>query len=69
MFGRKSKELQSLLEATRKSLKVAEMRAEKLKKLNDKNERRIKELEEECEFLFNNLSKKKRELLDADKHK
>ena len=40
---------------------------EETKQLLRQKEERIKVLENECEFLFNNLSKKKRELIDADK--
>lgn len=84
MLFRRKKELQSLLEATRKSLGMAENKAEKLakevKELNEENhalyeeskglrkmnaemESRISDLEIQCEFLANNLSKKKRELV------
>ena len=88
MLFRRKKELQSLLEATRKSLGMAENKAEKLakqakelheenhalyeenkelRKMNAEMESRISDLEVQCEFLFNNLSKKKRELVDNGK--
>lgn len=37
------------------------------KELLKEKEARIEVLEAECEFLFNNLSKKKRESINADK--
>lgn len=77
MFGKTKK----LLEATRKSLAVEQFRVDERDKFieSQRNENhalyeenkelkvRIADLEAQCEFLFNNLSKKKRELVRPNK--
>lgn len=69
MFRRK-RELQSLVNASRKSLAEAEMKIAERNKLikleveeNARLKDKIKDLENNIEFLVNNLSSKKRELV------
>lgn len=80
MFGRKLKEQLKMategLKIREKELKaMQEYVDEKIneiikleRKVKQKNER-IRELEAECEYLFNNLTPKKRELINADRAK
>lgn len=70
MFFRKNKELQSLVNSSRKSLKDAEEKITERNKLikhllEEKEELKARntDLENNIEFLFNNLSKQKRELV------
>ena len=70
MFFRKIKELQSLVNSSRKSLKDAEEKITERNKLikhllEEKEELKARntDLENNIEFLFNNLSKQKRELV------
>ena len=70
MFFRKNKELQSLVNSSRKSLKDAEEKITERNKLikhllEEKEELKARntDLEKNIEFLFNNLSKQKRELV------
>lgn len=70
MFFKTRKEMQSLIDSSRRSLKNAEEKIEQRNKLlrNQTNEikelkARIKDLENNVEFLYNNLTPKKRELV------
>ena len=72
-FRRKIKELESLVEASRKSLRRAEDQIRQRNKLieNQHNENkelksRITDLENNVELLVNNLTPKKRELVRPD---
>lgn len=82
MLFRKTKELQSLVNASRKALVNAEEKIEDLQHLrlqdqrnnalilkeNAKLKARIVDLENNVEFLANNLSAKKRELVGIGTH-
>ena len=82
MLFRKTKELQSLVNASRRALVNAEEKIEDLKQLrlqdqrnnalilkeNAKLKARIVDLENNVEFLANNLSAKKRELVGIGTH-
>ncbi len=82
MLFRKTKELQSLVNASRKALTDAEKKIEDLKHLrlqeqrnnelilkeNAKLKAKIVDLENNVEFLANNLSAKKRELVGIGTH-
>lgn len=82
MLFRKTKELQSLVNASRKALTDAEKKIEDLKHLrlqeqrnnelilkeNAKLKDKIVDLENNEEFLANNLSAKKRELVGIGTH-
>ena len=70
MFFKTRKEMQSLINASRKSLKNAEEKIEQRNNLlRSQTEEikalksRIKDLENNVEFLYNNLTPKKRELV------
>lgn len=70
MFFKTRKEMQSLINASRKSLKNAEEKIEQRNNLlRSQTEEikalksRIKDLENNIEFLYNNLTPKKRELV------
>ena len=70
MFFKTRKEMQSLINASRKSLKTAEEKIEQRNNLlRSQTEEikalksRIKDLENNVEFLYNNLTPKKRELV------
>ena len=70
---KKRKEMQSLIDASRKSLARAEVKIAERNKLlrNEIKEKeqlksKIKDLENNIEFLINNLSPKKRELARPD---
>lgn len=56
---RSRKEMQSLIDSSRKSLAEAELQIAEKEQLKSK----IKDLENNIEFLVNNLSAKKRELV------
>lgn len=73
MFKSK-KDMQGLIDATRKSLADAEMKVvernkliEYLEQKNKDLENRIRELESNIEFLYNNLSPQKKKLVRPDK--
>ena len=73
MLFRTRKEMQSLINASRKSLKNAEEKIEQRNNLlRSQTEEikalksRIKDLENNVEFLYNNLTPKKRELVRSE---
>jgi len=73
-FGKSKKEMQGLIDASRKALAEAESKIVERNKFiqyevekNKKLEEKIKELENNIEFLYNNLSPQKKKLVRPDK--